>query len=145
MTKPESRGPRLARAIAVLALIMAALFAGAPTASAADLAEFGTPAAESSFVEGLDFRQPVTIDRELRRVELLLSVANSPAATVIEVDGPTARGATTLTHHIDPTGEFQLSPNTRIVARWRLVAAEDPSDVSIGPEIRITFADDRFT
>jgi peptidase MA superfamily protein len=142
---PGSRVRRLAGVIGVAALVLAALFVGPPVASAADLAEFGTPTATSSFVDGLDFRQPVTIDRDVRRVELLLTVANSPGATVIEVDGPTAIGATTLTHHLDATGEFLLSPNTRIVARWRLVAADDASDVLVGPEARITFADDRFT
>ncbi len=130
---------------AAIAVVLAASLWGAPATSAADLAQFGTPTAESSFSEGLDFTQPVTIDQDLRRVELVLTVANSPGATVIEVDGPTSTGPTTLTHHIDPVDDFQLSPNTPIVARWRLVAADDPSHVSVGPEVRILFADDRYT
>jgi hypothetical protein len=140
----RGRGARLTRSLAIVALVVAANLSSAPPASAADLAEFGTPTAESSFVEGLDFRQPVTIARELQRVELLLTLANGPGATVIEVDAPTAIGQVTLSHHVDPVDDFQLSPNTSVVARWRLVSAEDPSAVQLGPEVRITFADDRF-
>ena len=136
--------PRHLRTIAVVALVGAALPWGAQAVRAADLAEFDTPSAASSFTEGLDFTQPVTINLELRRVELVLTVANSPGATVIEVDGPTSTGPAVLSHHIDPVDDFHLSPNTQIVASWRLVAAADASHVSVGPEVRILFADDRF-
>ena len=145
MTQRGRSRERRRTSLAVLPLVLAAVFSSAPAASATDLAAFGTPTAESSFVDGLDFRQPVTIQREVRRVELLLTVANSPGATVIEVDAPTSSGQVTLNHHIDPVGDFHLSPNTSIVARWRLVSADDPSHVDIGPEVAITFADDRFT
>jgi hypothetical protein len=134
---------RLLTSLVLLSLIT--VLVGAPSANAADLAEFGDPTAASSFVDGLDFRQPVTIHQDVRRVELLLTLANSPGATVIEVDGPTSGGQATLTHHVDPVDDLQLSPNTSIVARWRLVSDNDGSDVQLGPEVTITFADDRFT
>ena len=135
---------RLVSSLATIPLVLAAVLIGSPTVRAADLAQFGTPTAATSFTEGLDFRQPVTIQRELRRVEVVLTLANSPGATVIEVDGSTSTGQATLTHHIDPD-DLQLSPNTSIVARWRLVSADDALDVQVGPEVRIKFADDRFT
>jgi len=35
-------------------------------------------------------------------------------------------------------------PNTPLAARWRLVGADDPADIDVGPEIRVTVTDDRF-
>jgi hypothetical protein len=115
-----------------------------PVAAATGWAEFGTPTAEASFDQGVSFSQPVTIDRELRRVELLVSFAGAPGPTLIPVAGPSGVGAATLTHRFDPAADGHILPNTPLTARWRLVGADDPADVAIGPEVRITFADDRF-
>jgi len=131
------------RLLAVLAA--GALVLGhAPVASAADLATFGTPTAESSFGDGIDFRQPLTVSGTIGRVELLLTTADAIGPTVIEVPNPPATGAATLTHHLDQSDGFLLA-NTPIRARWRLVAADDPTDVQVGPEVKVTYADDRFT
>ena len=43
--------------------------------------------------------------------------------TVIPVDGPTGTGAADLTYHFDPAVDGHIVPNTRMVARWRLVSA----------------------
>jgi hypothetical protein len=112
---------------------------------AAGPAEFGTPTAESSFASGVTFSQPVTIDREVGRVELLLAAGESAGQTVIPVPLPSGTGSRTLTYQLDPTVDGHILPNTALIARWRLVGADDPTDVALGPEVRITFADDRFT
>ena len=130
------------RLLAVLAVGALALGL-APVASAVDLATFGTPSAESSFGNGIDFRQPVTVGAPIGRVELLLTTADAIGPTVIEVPNPPLTGAATLTHHFDQSDGFLLA-NTPIRARWRLIAADDPTDVQVGPEVRIVYADDRF-
>ena len=63
------------------------------------------------------------------RVELLLTTADALGPTVIEVSNPPASGAATLTHLLDPA-EGHMLPNTPLVARWRLVSADDPTDVA---------------
>jgi hypothetical protein len=133
---------------ALTAVLLAALSmvpgSVAPVAAATDWAEFGTPTAEASFDQGVSFSQPVTIDREVRRVELLVSFAGATGPTVIPVAGPSGNGAATLTYRLDPSADGHIAPNTPMTARWRLVGADDPADVAIGPEVRITYADDRF-
>ena len=131
---------RRLQAAVVAGVVMLGL---APAAAAADLASFGTPTAESSFGEGVEFRQPVTISSAVARVELLLTTADAIGPTVIEMPNPPAIGATTLTHTLGQSDGFLLA-NTPIVARWRLIAADDPTDVQVGPEVRVTYTDDRF-
>lgn len=116
----------------------------APVAAASSWADFGKPAVESSFTSGVRFSQPVTIARALARVELLLTVANAGGPTVIPLPAPSGIGARILTHLLDPAVDGHLPPNTPLAARWRLVSAEDPTVVEIGPEVRVTYADDRF-
>ena len=134
-------------AFAALALSVASFAPVLPITAvrAADPAEFGTPTAESSFASGVTFSQPVTIDREVGRVELLLAAGESAGQTVIPVALPSGTGSRTLTHQLDPTVDGHIFPNTALTARWRLVGADDPTDVVLGPEVRITFVDDRFT
>jgi hypothetical protein len=115
-----------------------------PVAAASGWAEFGTPTATTSFASGVTFRQPVRTDRELRRVELLLGSAGAVGQTVILVPPPAGTGATTLTHVLDPVADGHIAPNTPLTARWRLVGADDPTAVDVGPEVQVTFADDRF-
>lgn len=115
-----------------------------PVAAASGWAEFGTPTATTSFASGVTFRQPVRTDRELGRVELLLGSAGAVGQTVILVPPPAGTGATTLTHVLDPIADGHITPNTPLTARWRIVGADDPTDVDVGPEVQVTFADDRF-
>ena len=117
---------------------------GASASAATAWAEFGTPTAKSSFTAGVTFTQPVRIDREVRRVELLLTVATTLGPTVFPVPMQAGTGAQTLTHLLDPSVAGHLLPNTPLKARWRLVSADDPTDVRVGPEVRVTYVDDRF-
>jgi hypothetical protein len=138
---------RLARvALATLALAVTGLLplAGpAPASAATGWADFDTPMATTSFTTGVSFSQPVTIDRQLGRVELLLGSADG-GQTVIALPPPAGAGTITLRHTLDPTADGHIVPNTPLVARWRLVGADDPADIDVGPEIRVTVTDDRF-
>jgi peptidase MA superfamily protein len=131
------------RLVAIVATAALAL-GQAPVVGAATWADFGTPNATSSFGTGMQFEQPVTVDRPLARVELLLKVSDLIALLVIPLPAPAGTGATTLRHLVGPEDDGHFLPNTPVVARWRLVAADDPTNVEIGPEVRITYADDRF-
>jgi Peptidase MA superfamily len=135
---------RLTARLAVFAAMTALAACLAPSASAASWATFGTPTAHSTYGTGIEFSQPVTVDRPLARVELLLTVANAIGPSVIVLAAPDGTGSTTLDHLLDTTGDSHLLPNTPISARWRLVAADDPTDVVLGPEVRVTYADDRY-
>jgi hypothetical protein len=133
---------RTALAVGILAFVASLAPAGV---QAADLARFGIPTAESSFVDGLEFRQPVTIGRPLARVELLLTIASAIGPQVIAVPTPADTGATTLAYTFVPDVDGQLTANSRVVARWRLVSGGDPNDVALGPEVAVTYADDRYS
>lgn len=135
---------QVAASLMLVALSVLPVGAVAPVAAATGWAEFGTPTATSSFETGVTFSQPVTIDRELRRVELLLGTAGVDGQSVILVPPPAGTGAATLRHVLGSDADGHIMPNTPLIARWRLVGADDPSDIEVGPEIRLTFEDDRF-
>jgi hypothetical protein len=78
------------------------------------------------------------------RVELLLTIADAIGPTVVDVPNPPVAGSSTLTYTLDTSGNAHMIPNTPIVARWRLISADDPTEVSLGPEVHIVYADDRF-
>ena len=132
-------------AIAALLAAAAAVVGAVPSVRAAgEWAAFGTPTASSTFVDGVTFSQPVTITQEVSRAELLLTFADAIGPTVFEVGGPNGTGSDTLSYVLDPNTNGHLLPNTPLSARWRLTAADDPTDVALGPAVRITYADDRF-
>jgi hypothetical protein len=135
---------RLIRRLGVLGVLAGLALGLAPVASAATWATFGTPTAESTYGAGVQFSQPVTIEKPVARVELLLTVAGAIGPTVIGVPAPTATGTTVLSHLLDTSGGGHLFPNTPLAARWRLVAAGDSTDTEMGPVVRLTYADDRF-
>jgi hypothetical protein len=127
--------------VAVAGLLLAIV----PTTSAAEtLASFGVPTAKSTFATGVAFSQPVTVTTPLARAELLLTFADAIGPTIVTVPAP-ANGASTLSHQLDPAKDGHILPNTPIVARWRLVSAADHNVTQVGPEVRIVYADDRFT
>jgi hypothetical protein len=135
---------RLTARLGVVGFVAALAIGLAPTAAAASWATFGTPTARSTYGTGIEFSQPVTIDKAVARVELLLTVADAIGPTVVVLPAPDGTGATSLSHLLDTTGDGHLAPNTPIVARWRLVAADDPTDTTLGPPVRVTYADDRY-
>ena len=139
------RAGRIAARVAGLGVVLGLALSLVPAIVAADWAQFGKPTAESTFVGGVDFRQPVTIDRPLARVELLLSIGDAIGPAVIPIAVPSSTGSTILTYHFDPAVDGHLYPDTRLVARWRLVPADASTAVSVGPAAELIFVDDRFT
>ena len=134
----------IARPVAVIVAVLAMLLSvGQARVAAATWAEFGTPTASSSFESGVSFSQPVTLSEPAGRVELLVTQPSSIGPEVIDVPNPPPAGATTLADALTRGDDF-LVPNTRLKARWRVTAANDPTKVALGPEVATTFADDRF-
>jgi hypothetical protein len=129
--------------VSALALAVGILFGTVPAVAAASPATFGTPTADSTFNTGIVFTQPITASAPVGRAEILLTIADAIGPEVVEVPPPAA-GASTLTYTLDTSGAAHMIPNTPIVARWRVIAAADPSAIALGPELRLVYADDRF-
>jgi LPXTG-motif cell wall-anchored protein len=130
--------------IGVLAAVAFATLAFSGSALAADgPATFGKPSATSSFTGGIDFSQPVTVQRDVTRAELLLTIGDAIGQTVIPVVDVPGIEAASLTYHLDPEADGHLYPGTVISARWRLTGT-DPTDVAIGPVVEVRFTDNRF-
>jgi hypothetical protein len=136
-------GRLMRRALPLLAAI-GLLLGLVPSVAAATPVTFGTPTAESSFGKGIVFSQPVTVTGSIGRVELLLTVADAIGPTVQEIPTPPASGASTLTYTLETAGADHMVPNTPITARWRLFAGGDTTASTLGPEVKVIYADDRF-
>ncbi len=140
------------RAIAsfVAGAVLAAVGAMPVAAASAGFADFGIPSATGSFGQDIDFRQPVTVDRPVERVELLVTFAGSLGPEVIPVSGTSAAGPLDLAYTLSVADDGHILPNTPIEASWRIVAAADDgdpadaADVAIGPSASLVYADTRF-
>ena len=118
--------------------LVALLLVPAATVRAADPV-FGTPTIASTFGEGIELTQPVTLDSAPTLVELLVTVgANPPLVT--EVPSP-GSGAVVLRDTFGSDGH--ILPNTPVVAQWRITPTDGAAPVT-GPEARIVYDDDRF-
>jgi hypothetical protein len=136
----RSSGARRAWVAALLALWLVALSAGA--AAAADPVTFGDPTASSSFGTFIEFKQPVTIGGTPQRVEILLTTPGAVGPTVVPVPLGSTAGATTLDYRVDLSAD-NIVPNTTFTARWRVT--DSAGTAWLGPDVRHTYADDRFT
>ena len=127
-------------AVATVAMLAALAAPAVTTVLAADPV-FGTPTIDSTFGEGLELTQPVTLDETPSRVEVLVTFADA-SPLVTELPPPVSTGATTLRHQVSVAADGHLLPNTPVSARWR-ITPED-GDPVLGPEVETVYADDRF-
>jgi hypothetical protein len=88
----------------------------------------------------VDFSQPVADGGDVVRSEILITYPGAFGPLVTEVDPPDD-GPATLRHVLELT-EGHIYPNTRLTARWRLSYADGSE--ALGPEVSITYSDDRF-
>ena len=110
--------------------------------SAADAVTFGEPTANSTFGKLIEFKQPVDIVGVPQRVDLLLTTPGSLATTVIPISENEGGGSAVLDYRLD-LGDGHIVPNTTFTARWRVT--DGAGKVWVGPAVRRTYADDRFT
>jgi peptidase MA superfamily protein len=131
---------RIGRAAIVLALSLAAL-AGPAAPTVFGATTFDSPTATSSYGSSVDFSQPVTTTRPMKRVEILLDFPGAAGPEVVEVDeNGTDPGRSTLRYSLDAA---QLLPNTTIKARWRLRSVDGA--IELGPAVTVRYDDTRFT
>jgi Peptidase MA superfamily len=133
----------MVRLIAAVVVAAGLLLSLVPVALAAD-PSFGTPTASAEFGHSIEFRQPVTLDEEIGSAELLLTFADAPGPTIIDVAPPRTTGTQTLSETFSLDEDGFISPNTPVSARWRLYPAASPDAPVTGPELSIVYEDDRF-
>ena len=121
-TDARARSPRSSPADGCL-LALGLLLGLVPTVAGASSGTFGTPTADSTFGKGIVFSQPITIDKPIGRVEILLTFADAIGPTVFEVPGVPSGPTATLTYTLDTSGNDHMIPNTPIVAQWRVFSA----------------------
>jgi hypothetical protein len=129
----------VARVVAVAGLVLTWSVLTVPPARAATV-EFGRPSIEGSFDSGVTAKQPVTLDGAVDRIEVLVTLADSPGPLVSEIDLPSTTGSTTLSHRLGGP-DAHILPNTPVRVRWRITV---DGAVRIGPEARSVIADERF-
>ena len=137
MTRRSAAGSL--RLIAVLGLVLGASGLAAAPVRAATV-EFGRPSITGSFDSGVVASQPVNLQGSINRIEVLVTMADSPAPQVSEVTIPFAGGRTTLQHTLGGP-DAHIMPNTPVAVRWRITS---DGTTRIGPEARTVVADDRF-
>jgi hypothetical protein len=132
---------RSVAALASLALLALAGAAATPvSAVSATSVDFGQPTIEGTFDTGMVATQRVTLDGSVERIEILVTMADSPGPIVSEVEVPSTPGSTTLRHEFGGPGDHIL-PNTPVRVRWRITA---DGTARLGPEVRTVVADERF-
>jgi hypothetical protein len=125
---------RVSAAVACAVIALACL-AGSVTAQSIT---FGTPSAKSTFGTSIVFTQPYS-GGQIKSANLLVETPGDVGPSVIPVVRP---GSTSLTSTLDTSGGGMF-PNTPVVAHFEVVL-DDGTTLS-GPDIHVTYADDRFT
>jgi hypothetical protein len=125
------RSPAL-MAIAILALLVLPGLASAASVS------FGTPSAKSTFGKGIVFTQPYA-GGGVKTADISVELPGDIGPSVTAIQNP---GSSTLSYTLD-TSTGALSPFQPVVAHFQVTLAD--GTVQSGPDIHVTYADDRFT
>ena len=132
----ETKGAHRAAGLALAAAVLLALVAPAEVAAAG--VTFGTPTATSKFGTGITFTQPYS-GGPIAQAEIAISLPGDVGPSITAIPRP---GASSLTYSLETSGGA-LSPFTPVTAHFQAVLAD--GTVVPGPEIHVTYADDRFT
>ena len=135
--KPPVRRPAIGRlAGAVLCAVFGLLYSVGPVAAQSIV--FGTPSATSKFGVAITFTQPYS-GATVKSASVLVQQPGDVGPAVLPLS---SIGSTKLVYSMDmSTGGFY--PNTPIKAHFEVVLTD--GSVEDGPEIDITYADDRYT
>jgi hypothetical protein len=129
---------RLVRVAFVAAVVAWAAIGSSAAAVLGASTPFGTPTATSMFGKGIDFTQPYSGGGTIREVDIVITYPGGYGPSVIQLENP---GATSFDYLLD-TSSGDIQPNTQLVAHFEVVLAD--GTVATGPDIRVTYADDRF-
>jgi len=121
--------------LALLAAGLLGLLALAAPVSAVSVG-FGSPTATSAFGKGVVFTQPVS-GASFTEADIVLTLPGDIGPSVAKIKNPGA----SLTYTFD-TSTGQIQPNTKISAHFQVVFADGTTQQ--GPEVKITYSDDRF-
>jgi hypothetical protein len=120
----------------VISALIAVLYAAGPVAAAGPIS-FGTGSATSKFGVGIIFTQPYS-GATVKSADLLLTLPGDVGPSVAALD---TIGTTSLVYSMD-TSNSGLYPNTPVVAHFEVTLSD--GTVQDGPDISITYADDRY-
>jgi hypothetical protein len=129
-------GRRL-RVALVAACVVGLSLASAVPAAGASIA-FGTPTATSVFGKGITFEQPYSGGGSFKEVDIVITYPGSLGPSLVKLENP---GGGTFDYDV-VTSEGQLTANTKLTARFRVVFSD--GSVQEGPEVEVTYADTRF-
>jgi Peptidase MA superfamily len=121
----------------VLCALFGLLYGAGPVAAAGTIS-FGTPSATSKFGVGIQFTQPYS-GGTIKSADLLVTLPGDIGPSVAPLD---TIGTSSLVYSMD-TSTSGMYPNTPVVAHFEVVL--DDGSVQDGPNISITYADDRYT
>lgn len=126
--------------VAVAAAVLATASVGSSVAfvRAASIT-FGTPTASSTFGKEIDFSQPYSGSGDFREVDIVITYPGGFGPSVDKVDSVRAGSFSYL---LD-TSSGEIQPNTQLVARFQVTFSD--GTVQNGPEVHVTYLDDRFT
>ncbi len=99
---------------------------------------FGTPTATSKFNTGIVFTQPIS-GASVTEADIVLTMPGDLGPTVVKLPSP---GSSKLTYTLD-TSTGGIQPNTKVVGRFQVILADGTTQQ--GPDIKITYTDDRFS
>jgi hypothetical protein len=129
---------RAARLLAAASLVALTALAASPLPVGAAAVTFGTPSATSSFGKGIVFTQPYSGGGQIGEVDVVIAYEGSFGVSVAQVEQP---GSASFEYTLD-TSKGQIQPNTKLVAHFQVIFADN--SVQNGPDISITYLDDRF-
>jgi len=116
---------------AVVALLMA------PSAASGASVAFGTPSAKSTFGKGIVFTQPYS-GSGIQEAQIVIELPGDIGPSVSALE---KQGASALTYTLDTSGG-DLAPFQPLTAHFQAIFAD--GTVQAGPDIHVTYADDRF-
>jgi hypothetical protein len=131
----QYRSAKRSLAVSVAAGLMCLLGLAAPVGAAS--ATFGAGTASSSFAKGVVFTQPVS-GASFVEADIVITLPGDIGPGVVKLKSP----GSPLKYTLD-TSAGQLQPNTKVSAHFQLLFADGTSQD--GPEIKVTYTDDRFT
>ena len=129
------RRPMAQRVSALLVAVFIGLLATAAPVGAASVT-FGMPTATSTFAKGIVFTQPIT-GGSFTEVDMVVTLPGDIGPSVVKIQNP----GSPLRFTFD-TSTGQIQPNTKVSAHFQVVFADGTNQQ--GPEIKITYVDDRF-
>lgn len=126
---------RLIAAGALAGLILQCLSLSVAAASAT----FGANSVSSKFGDGITFTQSIATTSSVKEADIVLMLPGDGGPSLTKIESP---GSSSLTYKLDASSGG-IQPNTMVTAHFQLTFSD--GTVLSGPDIHVTYNDDRFT